>query len=452
MYTPVESSDGEFTDMYCSRFTSKYSDEYDEYDEYDEEMLMMWQFGYGPPPPLHYSAVQLHDVASAGKDDLLDCEKVVRYEDLTPWRATCGNWRNSTTSSQHIGYTGSTGSTGSTSLGYTPSTSYTGYRTADQYLQKSSSGAFLNPSNDSVFCTQDSFRLMLTSRVADGDIEAWRYFASKGLDVFWCGEKVKGASTPGGRRQIIQKLRATLKHGHTVGFLQLFQAAKEGIENSKGRHPYGSLATYFVYRGPERELADKVFPPFVSVFPQARQTYIPMQLGQTLQVILPELYTLSMWDNMTQSSLRKISCCKTLGKFDCHYFNYVQDIPDGYPIFFAARDSSNQGTVIVPPIEEREDRRYAVLHAPMSTMILYVNGIDGIIFRTIDDKFKDRHVYLDRTFNLQVESHYRFSHVSDSQKQSYDLRVRISDKTLTQIQICDLFDGNACKVKTIKTG
>jgi hypothetical protein len=439
MHTPAEFFDADCqpTAMYPSQYRTAYSD------EYDEEMLMLWQFGCGPAPPLHYSAVQIHDVPSAGENDLLGIEKVVRYEELTNWgTTTCGSWPN-----RSLGHTGTPGNT---SLGYTPSSTFNKDGKASKHLLKLQRG-HINPTPGAVFCTSDAFKLIFASKVADSDIESWRYFASKGLDIFWCGQKAKVAFPSVGRRQIIQKFRVSLRPGSNAGFVQFFQAAKEGLKNTKGGYPYGTIATYFVYRGPESSLDKEWYPSLLSVFPQACQTYVPMRRGQTLQLILPETYTYSVWGKLPEAALLSSGSYKAVGRFDCHYFKYVRDIADGYPIFFASRETPKQGVVIVPPIEERGGKRYAVLHAPLNNMILYTNGIDGFVFRTIEDTFRDRQAYLDRTFKLKIESHYRFSSVYDNEKAAYDLCVGISDKNLTQLEITNLFDGDVCKVKATKT-
>lgn len=406
-------------------------------EDYEEELCAIESMRFGVNEnAMHYNNVELTDVKSADSDPLLDLEKVTTYEEITNWYS---NYRNSNyTPNRAIGY--NTNRVKNDSL----------RKSVVDHLLFSETGGFVNPKSGTVFCQTDDVRLMLTSKVSKEEILSWRYFCSKNLNVIWGGERV--AEQQRGYNQVMQKLRIRLKLGCDWGFVQFFQSAKNGAENTRGTFPYGSLLTYYFFKGPKIKLGDKVYPPLVSIArPLTRQTYVPMCVGQSLNVILPSSCNFTSKIIGVASPLEEQMCHLSTEAYHCHLFDYIVDIEKSCPLFFMAKDSGLQGIIIIPPIEKEGNKRYAVIESPLSDFVLYLNNIDGVIFRDAEGHFTDRYAYLDRvTKRLKIVSKIVL-HRKKECGNLYDLRVDFVDLHCPRIKISNLFDENACQVEATKS-
>ena len=409
-----------------------------EYDEYD---LLAYYCDVGPPPPIHYSAVEITEVEANG-DPLTGAEHFVRHDDLMPRTRIMANSPADYDTYQYG----------------PPRRNLTDWRTVDdgdvfkRHVVDMIRGKLMNPPNGAVVYHNDSFDLRMCSHHSLRDTESWVFFGCKDLDV-WCGPQTQRVSlkavSEGGEAEYTkfksQHYRLALKTGVRHGFLQFFQGARYGAKTSKGLLPYGELKTIFIYRTTERHVNQRNYPPLVPVVPTSHQTYVPLLPDQTLQVIMPDTYNINYSDNGGFQGIKAIGAYHTAMDKICTYFQCNFTPTQIFPIFLEARDASRQGVVIIPPIHRHRDGVYAVVHNPLEGIELYTNGVDGFIFRTTQNLFENHHHFLDKQHKLNIESKQRYMS-PNSIYEAYDVRLRIMDKSKRKIQITNLRDPDVCKV------
>ena len=398
------------------------------YDE-DDRVKDEWLF-YGINPEPQYSAVQILDVECDEDDDpLLGFERVVHHDDLKEQTYTT-----------HLPST--------RRIGFTISSDYpSSKKVADavkSHVVSLTKGKLMDPADGSAVVSADSFELVLSGKHHLDDPQSWRFFAATGLDVFNCGHKENIYKDNRAERWAFDKYRMNLRPGTEAGVVQFFQSARQGSKNRNGQFPYGSLLNLYVYRGPEARMGDSFYPPVISVMPRHKQTYVPLQTNQVLQVVTPANYKVEALNVPSLPAVKMIHRHPaSVEAYHCTYFKCNRQPVDSYPVVFQAQDMDVRGLVIVPPIETHHGKRYAILHAPMDGLILHTAGVDGFIFRTSENIFQGRHLYLDSTFKLKIESGpYRFT--APPNHEGYDLKVVVMDKTLSRIQIRNLLKADVC--------
>jgi len=400
-------------------------------DEYTQEDWMWYQHGYGLPPPIHYSAVEIDDVESKG-DPLIGNEAVVLYEDYVrpPQRRTISH----------------------SSLYDNPRTAV-GLPKAEEFGAHEATlvkDSLLNPQNGSIVYANDPVTIRMYSHHQCCDPEAWVFFACYNLDV-WQGPRKQRTKDGSPEYQYSwQAFRANIKVGASWGFVQFFQSAKNGAKSNQGLIPYGTVRTVFLCRTAERYASSRFYPPVMAIKPEAAQTYVPLQANQVLQLITSDMCNVQMPTVADYPAVRLTTKhAPAIGERVCHYFKCHYTPVHCYPIFFSAKDTQRQGAVIVPSLEHDSGRFadkavYAVVHSPMEGLEFYANNVDGIIFRTSDPLFENFSIYLDSQCKLKIESKSRFHHTDGPE--AFDIKMRIMDKNLKKLKFTNLFDPHACKV------
>lgn len=391
-----------------------------------------WGYGIVVTRP-EYCDVEVLDVEVQG-DPLIVGEKVTLYEDLTYHSANSS--ANLTQYPQLPYYT--------RNVPVTRPLGHRGY--AREHLVDVRDGTVMNPRNGAVVCRDDAFIVSLTSFFASRDPQSWIFFTSTGVLANRYKMKDKFNPSNQSERMSYHQYRVWLESNAEMGHLQFFQSAQGGAHNSQGVFPWGTLLNFYIYRTPEANLEGRCYPPILPVAPRGRQNFVPLLPGQQMQLILPQQYKWSFKadDGDCPPLALKEKTKAVMGGWQCNYF-ICRRSPDASPqlVFFEATDSPRKGCVIVPPVEERADGRYAILHEPMDDMILFCNNIDGFVLRSQQDRLKvdKRKGWLDKQRSLMVECGYRF-HLHSYE--FFDLRVRILDKTKTMLKVNHLFDPDAC--------
>jgi len=319
---------------------------------------------------------------------------------------------------------------------------------ARQRLVRLHKGSIINPMDGSVFCQDNAFNVTLHTRFSASDPQSWVFFSAHGAVV--SREWLRDHPSPGhpGEKHSMAKYRIHLSPDANMGHVQFFQAAKHGAKTTRVPYPWGSLLNLYVYRSPEASLEKRCYPEILPVVPANRQNYVPLLMGQTMQMVIPNVYQVNYrpTEGKVQTLQHQLKVDSRTGAYTFNYFRCRYPVgPTPELIFFDAKDSPRSGVVIVPAVIEENNERYAVLHSPQEDCTIFANNIDGFVLRMEHNRIKvqTRRGWLDRKQSLHIETGH-ITTMASSGYSAYDLKVRIMDKTRQIIRIRNLFDPNGC--------
>ena len=319
---------------------------------------------------------------------------------------------------------------------------------ARQRLVHLHKGTVINPVDGSVFCQDNAFHVVLHTKFSSSDPQSWVFFSSHSAVVSQEYVKYRPSTSSAGEKQSMAKYRVHLALDADMGHVQFFQAAKHGCKSARMHYPWGSLLNLYLYRSPEASLEKRCYPEIIPIVPSNRQNYVPLLMGQTMQMITPDIFRVGYrpTEGKVQPLHHQLKVGARTGEYVFNYFRCRYPVgPTPELVFFEAKDSPRSGVVIVPAILKRDNDCYAVLHAPQDDCTIFVNNIDGFILRMDNDRMRvrSRRGWLDRAKSLKIESGHVTS-IASSNYSAFDLKVRIMDKTRQRVQIKDLFNPDGC--------
>lgn len=397
----------------------------------DEEYA--YYMGYTDRIRPSYSNVELID-QSIG--DLLQGEKFVRHDAVSVYKPQPSRLSHNP-------------SVAPCSVGFTPKV-IGGEFNSKIPITTMSDHSLMNPKDGAMVVTDEPFHMRLMTKFHPDETNHWDYFAASGVKVFSLGYR-KGPAISENCQTISQRYRIELQHGAEYGHIQFIQRAKLGGFNTRGNYPYGSILNFYVLRGEYNKASSigKVCsPPVLPIRPTSLQTFVPLQIQQKMQLILPTSFQIK---SFRESSVSAVKLCDKFrsdtNSHYCFYYKRMHSSIDSFPIVFSGKKTSTRGMVVITPIESRERKDYAVIYSPLDKLVVNINHIDGIILRMTSNKLQCASTgYLDRNRRLQIESKYRF-YCPISNQDLYDVRLKITDKSLKNIQIINLFHSNDCQTK-----
>ena len=381
---------------------------------------------------IKYCDVAAKDVAISG-DYLTSGEAVVKHRDLIQEAYDKANRRNSSyplnRSLKESGYTGNI---------------------AEHVIPIDDNNEITNPTNGAVVCRDEAFTLKLMSFYSLKDSESWVFFSSSDTVVNQYQSKtVRNPKGYTGDCMRLDKYRIHLHHKANMGHVQFIQSARGGARYSRNTYPWGTLLNLYIYRDYSGGLKHKCYPSILPVVPLGRQSFVPLVPSQRMQLIVPSTYRVTFTpDEKTVPPLRyTLKTRSNFSDFRLNHFDCVRPV-EASPqlIFFEAKDSPRQGSVIIPPIFPTDHGDYAILHEPMDDVVIYCNNISGFILRLSEDRLnigQRKSGWLDYGRSLLIESGYRLK-VPDTGYNAYDLQVRIMDNSKSILKIKDLFNSNGC--------
>jgi len=320
------------------------------------------------------------------------------------------------------------------------------FRIAPPDLVSTNEKRVVNPKDGAVFIGTDEVQVSMISTIPRQQLHAWQMFTHSRLEY-----DIDYKSRPHVKenKHILQRWNLRLRDGFDFGHLQLMVGASE-LKVQNNAYPQGKLRTFFFFSNSKQFQDKSIYPPMICVVPQARQTYVPLEVGQIMQIVLSDAIRLEPDASLQRHAIRRfkdeIACTN---KHVCVYYRCEARPQTIEPIFFALKNPpSGPGVIIVPTIELIQGEPYVVLQNPMSEFTLYCNGIKGFILRSQDAKVTTvghrTGEWLDRKYQLRIESRITWTQAEESAPH-YDVRVRLLQKSKMTLNIKKLYDPNGCE-------
>lgn len=296
----------------------------------------------------------------------------------------------------------------------------------------------VNPQdNDGIVCSS-KIDISFYSKISKSETKCWDLFYSSGASIEKIYENTYDLEDF--RRHAV-RYNVTLFDDQEYGFVQFIQLAKDGctVRTDSDHYEYSEIINVFVFpmnRGADVQTISTDYPPVLTVIPSSKQIFAPILIGQKIQIIVPNRFTLQ---NNHQNCIKLLHSSASHG-YTIYTLKTTSEVMTNLYLFVSHKDDHR--CIVLPPIISEQNGRNCLLHEPMlDSAVLYCNNIDGFILSTQKSLDIKPAAFLDDRGEFWVESVCHFQQANSSYG-AYRVAVKIKNTNREVLSFKEIFTPN----------
>lgn len=215
-----------------------------------------------------------------------------------------------------------------------------------------------------------------------------------------------------------QRFRVKITRHNTMPCFQMYCNVKK-MKFMDSNFREGDIVSVFVRGNATPAIAS---PGVLTVSPKFKETYVPLQPKQRLQIVTHATDAKLTWTPNENSTLsykgediiyNEHNKFLSLKKIKAHFFECLKPVVEAETILVDYPEKDRHYTIIVP-VNNRKNSRYPVIVNPENTFIVYAHNIDGFIIKN----YNHRPVTVDKECPVRIQYAY-------SNKECYEVKIRI---------------------------